>query len=201
MRALKLVLSLLVLVMTIGCSQAVVIQPGVELNPTGSLFYLYWNFTYEDNKPLIVEHTYVQVGGIRVYCEPQMLLKIVVNGWYPDNKNKDGKTVFDLEFCPDRAGWFIIKFTGLTPSQEYTVYKDGEPVKALTANSKGEIVFKDYIKDRTIYVVKCGAVEGVPVVPPVPTEEEVAWWNYLWIGIIVVAVGLLVLVIYLKRRY
>lgn len=141
-------------------AQGVVIEPGVIFHPTESKFYLLWNFQYEDNKAIVVDSTYVKIGGIKIYCYSQILIKIVVNGWYPENKNKAGKTVFDLEFYPDKAGVFTVKFEGLTPGMEYTILKNREKFAVIKANDKGVIFFSSKISEPTSFVIKCGGEGG-----------------------------------------
>lgn len=184
----------------ISSTQGVVIQPGVILKPTMSKFYLVWNSLYEDNKSVIVDATYVQVGGIKIYCDSQMLIKIVVNGWYPENKDKEGETVFDLEFHPDKAGAFTVKFEGLKPGTKYTILKNGEVYKVVEASRKG-IAFSGKIDEPTKFIIVCGEIEEgsppeSPEIPPVAPGEKIPFVN----PIIVVAV-IVVLALWIKRGF
>ena len=180
----------------IASAQAVVIKPGVIFDPTESNFYLLWNCHYEDDKAVIVDATYVQIGGIKIYCDSQMLIKIVVNGWHPENKDKEGKTVFDLEFHPDGAGSFTVKFEGLKPGMKYTILKNDEVYKVVVAK-KGVITFSSKIKEPTKFVVICGEVEEgeepeEPAIPPVTPPEKIPFINPVMTGLILATVGLLI---------
>jgi len=184
----------------IASAQAVVIKPGVIFDPTESNFYLLWNYHYEDDKAVIVDATYVQIGGIKIYCDSQMLIKIVVNGWHPENKDKEGETVFDLEFHPDKAGSFTVKFEGLKPEMKYTILKNDEVYKVVVAK-KGVITFSGKIKEPTKFVVICGEVEEgekpeEPGLPPIIPPEESLLTNPAVIGTIL---GVIVAILIIRK--
>ena len=170
----KVLLTLIILVVSINQVQAVAITKNVVLDPTGTLARFTWDCVYEDDKSAIVDSTSIMVGGIRCWCDPTVDLNVLVHAWNPENKNKNGETVFDFSTLANQAGSFTIKFGHLIPNSRYAVYKNGEKWKTLKTNDKGELEFYDRVHSQNEYVIKFagtgapGAPTPTPSPPPIP---------------------------------
>jgi len=156
--------------------EAVAVSPGTILDPPGPTKYV-WDCVYEDDRSLICKESItgrgIRVGGIYCLFEPTVELTIIVHGWYPENKDVKGATVFDLSAISQQAGSFIASFEGLAPNTKYVIYKNDEKWKTVTSDKDGKLTFSDGISSEKRYVIKCAKSAPALPVPPPTTPKPV----------------------------
>jgi len=196
----KICLVILVLFVTsfITPVTAISISKNVVFNPTQVPWKVAWNYPYQDDYTAIVGATWIKIGGIKFWMDVSTSTNVIVNEWSPNNKNKDGKTVFEFSVVTDQDTEYTIYFGGLVPSHYYTIYKNDNKWKVVKTDEDGVLSFTDESHSSIDYVIVTGGVVALPVITP-PVEKT--WLDiliehvctYWWLIVIVLFILLLLL--------